>query len=260
MKKRFICSGTQHAHVDQDTCLNCALNNGQDCGMDYSFLTAFWDWASEKREGIHVTDLTGCLRKSFYEKTRPVPTLIHENLLLFLGTITHSMFEQENDNYVAELKLEGLDVVGRADIIYNDGTVIDLKTTRWLNSSKLPYGNHESQVNIYAQLLREMGREVKELYIQYIDLSGPTQCRTCKTRYAMDKRGQIACPSCGKTSKDAHLGAVKLQIPLWSDANAKTFITERRDILRKALTDLVPPPAEKTWLCNYCHHKNVCGS
>ena len=71
MTRNYICSGTQHLNVTRQICLGCALENGHDCGMDYSFLTSFWDWTSDKREGIHVSDLTGCLRRSFYDKTRP---------------------------------------------------------------------------------------------------------------------------------------------------------------------------------------------
>ena len=124
----------------------------------------------------------------------PAVSPIHENMVLFLGTITHAMFEQENENYRSELKLEALDVVGRADIIYNNGTVIDLKTTRWMKTANLPYGSHEIQVNIYAQLMREMGLEVKDLYIQYIDLSGPTKCRKCKLTYTRTEQRQGRVP------------------------------------------------------------------
>ena len=104
-----------------------------------------------------------------------------------------------------------------------------------------------------------MGREVNELYIQYIDLSGPTQCKTCRTRFVKNKEtGAIECPSCRNSFRDAHTGVVKYPIPLWPEEHALEFITTRRDILKKALFDLIPPPPEKDWLCNYCHHVEVC--
>lgn len=257
----FICSGTTHFDevVTREDCAECSLSRENDCGYDYSLLMSFWNWAAHERTGIHVSDLTYCLRKSYYERVDPRPSLLHSNLLLYLGTITHGMLEgAEDDQFDAELSVKGLGIVGTADVVYKDGTVVDFKTTRWLNKSKLPYGSHEIQTNIYAQLLREQFREVNRIYIQYIDMSGPTKCRSCRVPMAMREDGGIACPQCGKVYKNPHLGAVTLEIPVWTEKQVTQFINTRREELETALETKEPPPGEPDWLCNYCDHKGEC--
>ena len=166
---------------------------------------------------MHVTDLTGCLKKAYLDKAKPKPQWVHERLVLFIGTAMHGLLEEGDEIIDAELPLEAYGVRGTADVVYKaDGRVIDYKTTRWLNPSKLPYGSHELQVNIYAQLLRGMGREVSDLFIQYIDMSGPTKCRQCRLPVRPEASGILACPRCGVAPKNAHLGVALMEVPALS--------------------------------------------
>lgn len=135
---------------------------------------------------------------------------------------------------------------------------MDLKTTRWLKPSKLPYGHHAQQVNVYAHMLKKMGYEVESLAIQYVDMSGPTKCRKCYVPVHMTSTGLIECPKCGQTPKDAHLGAMVFEVPMLDDEEIEAFMIERRDVLIKAFEDEQEPEREVGFLCNYCNHFETC--
>ena len=209
------------------------------------------------RTGIHVTDLTGCLRKAWYHKTTTAPEYVHAFHYRLTGNIAHSILEQYGENGDAEMELQAMGLEGKTDV-YRNGRIVDWKTTRWLTPSKLPYGSHELQVNIYAEMLRQNGKEVKSAAIQYIDLSGPTKCRTCKAVYEPNDAGVLACPKCGKGSKDAHTGAVLIEIPLMNRDEIQKLVNERRDTLLRALEQNKMPRAEPSFLCDYCPFVDIC--
>ena len=249
-----ICSGTpSKGTITAEGCIDCALARENTCGYDYALLKSMF-YGSD-RSGIHVTDLTGCLRKAYLDKEKPKPQWVHERLVLFIGTAMHGFLE-EGDEYIdAELPLEAFGVRGTADVVYKaDGRVIDYKTTRWLNPAKLPYGSHELQVNIYAQLLRGMGREVTDLFIQYIDMSGPTKCRQCRLPVRPEKSGILTCPRCGTEPRNAHLGAYLVAIHSMPDHEIRTLIEIRRGALDFANEMSSAPDAEPGFLCAYCAH------
>jgi len=239
-------------------CLTCALeseNMHPPCGYDHALLRVMFE--EQDRSGIHVSDLTGCVRMAYLKKTDPAPEYVHEKLTRTLGTLTHGLLEKSDEHADAEVALEALGIVGRADRVYKDGRVLDLKTTRWRYLDRLPYASHALQVNIYAHLLREMGRPVTSLAIQYIDLSGPTKCRRCRVTVRMHD-GVISCPSCGGVPKNAHLGAALVEIPLLSPREAERLIVERREQLQAALESGITPAPEPSYLCGYCSYQGGC--
>ncbi len=238
----------------REECLACAKEGRQTCGFDFILLKAILD--TRERTGIHVTDLTGCLRKSFFDKTTTAPEYVHAQMYRFMGTIAHGVLEQYG-NDEAELPVEALGITGKMDV-YRDGRIIDFKTARWLTPSKLPYGSHELQVNIYAEMLRQQGKVVTSAAIQYIDMSGPTKCKICKSVYQPDELGMLTCPKCGRSYSDAHTGAVLVEIELRDNSEIRQLIEERRDVLLKALSDEIMPDAEPSFLCEYCPFVNLC--
>lgn len=257
----FRCSGTVYYNevITKKQCLDCALSGKNDCGFGYALLKSIWNWSEHERTGLHTTDLTGCLKKTYFDKTSPVPSPIHTNMLLYLGTITHLMLEgAEDENFTAEMPVKGLDVVGTADVVYENGVLEDFKTTRWMYPQYLPYGSHELQTNIYAQMLREMGTEVEQIFIQYIDMSGPTKCKSCKIHVEKRADGGLACPRCGKTPRNAHLGALRCEIPVYSVEEITSVIERRRDTVLTALETATPPLGEPGFLCRYCDHTDIC--
>jgi CRISPR/Cas system-associated exonuclease Cas4 (RecB family) len=249
-----ICSGTPSKGIlSTEECVQCALDRENTCGYDYALLKSMF-YGSD-RSGVHVTDLTGCLRKSWLDKNKPKPQWVHERLVLFIGTAMHGFLE-EGDEYIdAELPLEALGVRGTADVVYKaDGRVIDYKTTRWLNPTKLPYGSHTLQVNVYAYLLEAMGREVSDLYIQYIDMSGPTKCRRCKLPVRPNDGGVLLCPKCEAQPRNAHLGAYLVPIAKMDAVELTNFVHDRTELINMADESEIPPDAEPGFLCAYCPH------
>jgi len=186
-----LCSGGK-GEVTREACKACALSGQQNCGFDYILIKAILD--DKERFGIHVTDLTGCLRKAWFTKTTTAPEYVHANLYRLIGNIAHSVLENHGEESEAEVEVKAMGLEGKMDV-YRNGRIIDFKSTRWLTPSKLPYGSHELQVNIYAEMLRQIGKPVTSAAIQYLDMSGPTKCRTCKSPYEPDTTGTLSCPT-----------------------------------------------------------------
>ena len=242
------------------SCLDCSLTFDNPCLYDYGILKAMFD--KPEREGIHVTDLTGCLRKAYYDKTTPLPVPVHSLLVMYAGTAVHAGFEKNGDGRSqSELAVEYGGVVGRVDRLYNDGILLEIKTTRWMVPSRLPYGSHELQVQIYAHMLEKMGRPVRRAFIQYVDVSGPTKC-TSGTKWAkcsalvVLRDGQYICPKCGRDYPEGHLGAWRVEVDLSRDV--EELVSRSRQALETAIQTHVPPYPEVGWQCGYCQYVDIC--
>ena len=96
-----------------------------------------------------------------------------------------------------------------------------------------------------------MGREVKQLQIQYIDMSGPSKCRACRLPVRMIS-GELKCPKCLKTPSSAHLGAVLCDVSLMTDAEVENVILGRKERLAASIEMGLMPEAEPGYLCSYC--------
>ena len=251
--------------VTEEECLECAAGHHNTCGYSYSLLRFLYR-KQPNRDGIHVTDLTGCLKRAHFSKTVEVIQYPHEMLVLALGSITHAFLEGNDDVVDTEVKLDAMGIEGTTDVVHHEGRafgpvkVTDLKTTRWLKPSNLPYGSHKMQVNIYSALLREQGYDVDSASVQYIDLSGPTKCRKCKIGVVPSGEDPhvLECPSCGNIPLNSHLGAVEFEIELDDPAEIKEHIEERRDALLLSLEMDDPPEAEPSFLCSYCKFVDLC--
>jgi len=254
----IMCSAGR-GRVKRVGCLACALSHNNQCGYDYSLLNALY--SDKERTGIHVTDLTGCLRKAFYEKMNGALEYPHEMIARFVGTAVHGYIERfPSEHLDQELPLSALGIEGTADVVYKNGRIVDYKTTRWMNINKLPYGSHAKQVNIYAALLRAQGREVKSAAIQYIDVSGPTKCSTCKGPTKPGEDGVMECTRCGRPLPNAHTGAYLVEIELEPESVIAEWIETRKKILDMALEAGTTPEAEPSFLCDYCAFVQKCTS
>jgi CRISPR/Cas system-associated exonuclease Cas4 (RecB family) len=267
----IICSNDNQEKTVEG-CFHCSLTTGgPPCGYDYALLRSIYGSSekSERANSIHVTDLTGCPRRAYYDKREPSPEYPHEMLVRWMGSGFHSMVEgavasQPTDEHLdSELPLEHDGIVGRSDLVYKDGRLVDLKFTRWMYVDKLPYGSHTLQVNIYAWMLRHQiynrRKAINRLQIQYIDASGPTKCRKCKVP-VRNIDGVLACPKCLTAPKGAHLGAYLVDIPMMSDEQVASAIRERKNDLEAALAMGMPPEPEPGFLCAYCSHAEKCGA
>jgi len=242
-----------------EACKACALKEEHaPCGFDYTLLKALFSSSEQerRRNEVHVTDITGCLRKSFLDKTNPAPEVVHETLTRWLGTAVHAGIEGSDVVVDSELPVSWEGLVGKSDIVYKDGRLVDIKTTRWIYPEKLPYGSHVMQVNIYAYMLRKMGREINRLQIQYIDMSGPSKCRKCRVPVRWVD-GELKCPVCNGFVKGAHLGAYLVEAQLLTDAEIETYVIDRKEALQGSLEMGMMPEMEAGYLCAYCAHCNV---
>ena len=254
---RVICSATNR-EVSMDYCKSCALDIPSPCGFDYALIKRIHD-ALQPRDGVHVTDLVGCLKRTWYEETEPLPERPSDVMYRILGTATHALLEDEQDeNLITELPLEYEGIVGRVDAYYpTSDTLIDLKTTRWLMPAKLPYGDHELQVNVYRWLLENNGYPVNRMFLHYIDLSGPSKCRTCKLPLTKEPEGFI-CPKCGKEARNAHHGTAMINVPFMLMDEVEEFVLSRKEALLESLETGAAPEATPGFLCNYCQFYKVC--
>jgi hypothetical protein len=249
-----LCSAGK-GRMTEEECLTCALAQNNTCGYDYNLLKGIFN--NPPRTGIHVTDILGCPLKAYLDKIDPQPQYVHERLLVTLGSAVHKFLEAPDENFDCEVPLTGLGLVGTADVVYKDGRLTDIKTTRWIiDVARLPYKTHVLQVNIYAHLLRLSDREVREAAIQYIDMSGPTKCRSCRVSFRMNGDG-LACPICGGTSRSSHLGAVLVPVPLYDPEYMDHFIQARRDDIQAAMETGLRPRPDPSYLCSYCAHECV---
>ena len=266
----ILCSAGR-GELAKTACLACALAHNNQCGIDYSLLKSMLK--NKQRDGVHVTDITKCLRSSYYDKTDATPEWVHMMGYRTFGLALHGYLEGSDEYGTSELPLQALGLVGTADWVYFDGRIIDFKTARWVAPSKLPYASHELQVNIYAEMLREVNAEFEKIgpgvgkshgyplptsaAIQYIDLSGPTRCRTCKAPFLPGADGSLRCPKCLATNKEAHSENVLLEVFLMESEDIRKVIDERRDTLNTSVEKHSPPPREEG-LCNYCSHEQEC--
>ena len=234
--------------VERDECLACALNRNNECGYDYALLRKMLNVEEQEKRSdeIHVTDITGCLRRAYYTKLFPKPEFPHETLARFLGVGFHAMVEGNDEILDSELPLEYGDLVGTSDVVYKDGIIVDYKFSRWLKPKYLPNESHIKQVNIYAHMLRGMGRKVKKAYIQYVDASGPSKCRKCGIPVRMFN-GEIKCPECFEFVTNGHLGAILTEVELFPTSEVEEMINERVGELKSSMALQALPDAEPSF-------------
>ncbi len=91
--------------MPREDCLKCALSQNNECGFDYSVLR--WlinDEEQNKRSTeVHVTDITGCLRRAWYDKVDPSPEFPHAALARQIGSVIHKGLEGDDDALQSEL-------------------------------------------------------------------------------------------------------------------------------------------------------------
>jgi len=251
----LLCSAGK-GEVTNKACLACARSFQQTCGYDHALVQIML--SEHERTGIHVTDITGCLRKAWYEKTQTQPEYLHMRAYLLLGNAVHKHLEDNSEAGEAEKTIEAMGLNGTMDL-YKDGVILDYKSTRWLNPERLPYGSHAQQVNVYAEMMRSLGYPVKRLFVQYIDLSGPTRCKTCKRIFEPDNTGFLSCPRCHREYSGSHLGAELIEIDIYPREETQNYINTRRDALLKSIECCVAPEKEQSFLCEgYCPFNEIC--
>ena len=109
-----------------------------------------------------VTELSGCLRRAYYDRVVGAETGDREVLLMFYGFSVHAFIPRVlGDGFVYERKIEYsfntkynsvITVVGRVDAFSPDlGVVVEFKTTDKLPDK--PVAAHERQLQYYLALM-----------------------------------------------------------------------------------------------------------
>jgi len=257
--RNIICS-VGKGEMPMDKCLDCSKLNPQ-CGFSYPLLKGLYahDESPQRSVEIHVSDLTGCLRRAYYSKKFPVSETPHSMIARTIGTFIHNAIEnhmQGEEDIVSEMPVAYNGVVGKVDLYdKKTGVISDLKTTRWIIPAKLPYASHSIQVNMYAYMMKQLGYKVTGMNIQYLDVSGATKCRRCKV-VAQWYKGELRCPNCFELLTNAHLGAVIIDVDY--DPSVPALFEQKRKELKTCLEMEALPDAEPSYLCEYCLHTEMC--
>jgi len=244
MIQGFICEADER-QVPFDECLACAAQE-HPCTFPYAMLAWLAEDAREPHDSISVTALTGCVRQAYLRRNRPYYERPSKRTALVFGTLIHNALARRvHAGAMSEIALrvttpDGVAISGRADLAINgDRRVLaDFKTTRRIVPSKLPYGDHEAQLNLYRYMLarNELDPQMQagRLVVYYVDLTGPGQ---------------------------EHNGVVPCELPVWPEERAASYLRERAKALHAALNGGALPPKierERSWACAYCSVNTVC--
>lgn len=175
---------------------------------------------------IHVSELTTCLRKSYYNRTRFERRIDVKNIILTIGNGLHRALqaylrERYGWSFEVELKMKLGEfwLTGHADIVTSDNDVIEIKTTSKLPGK--PYENHLMQLNAYLYMSK-----ARKGYLVYVDKN----------------QGLVRVFKHYRDNK------------LWEE------LKQRAHIFWNHLKEKKTPKPERSILCNYCEWRWLCYS
>jgi len=250
-------------------CLQCALDNDTPCGFTYSLLKASSVILSSPRPKVHVTDLTGCLRRAYFGKVADYYEPPSQWIAAILGIFIHSKLEEfappgsQVELSLSAMTPSGVEVVGTVDLLTKNGVIIDSKSKRWLSKIRLPSSSNSRQINIYRWLLHENGYEANSGVLEYLALRGATRCQKCKCELDQREDKKWICPKCGKIwdEEKAHRGVYRAKVEIYSLEAVEQWVDERAVILDNALKlGTIAPKVGKAgeWVCDYCSFEEEC--
>jgi len=211
----------------------------QDCAECNSLLPgSFWNRMTWQRfqpepNTYHVSTLTNCLAKAYFERTSRVDEPVGSAWAKLRGNLLHYMvrslgWSELRVRMSFQLGDETLGIIGYVDAFDPEtATVYDLKTTRFARwqaeKGHIPRENHIAQVQCYATLLGEYGIAVSRLVLIYVD----------------DKE------------------IIPKEVPL---GNRKEWMIQRATTLNNSMKASVLPTPEPGSMCHYCTYFNTCPS
>lgn len=178
----------------------------------------------KEKPAFGVTTLTAnCLRQSYYKLTEE-EILDLDKLWIFSrghaihAYVTKTLKNEEKEVFVKK-EFPHYDIIGFIDALHDD-VLYEFKTTA--NIPEEPQKHHILQGQAYYSLLDPLKQStIKKIKIVYLSMQ-----------------------------KIKTFEAVPRDILPW--------LQSRAEILTQALQTKTPPPAEMTWLCNYCDWKDKC--
>jgi CRISPR/Cas system-associated exonuclease Cas4 (RecB family) len=190
-----------------------------------------WKRFSPAPGTYHVTELTQCLARAYFERTTPAQETVESAWAKLRGSLLHYV---DRSLGWSELRVkmkfnrfdEPITVVGHVDAYDPEtATVYDLKTSRFVKwqdeKGFLPRQAHLAQIQSYYTLLDSYAIPVKRLVLIYVD----------------DKN------------------IVAKEVPM---GFRREWMIQRAAILHAALNRTkIPEPEPDTW-CKYCSFVQVC--
>lgn len=159
--------------------------------------------SKERPDGISVTQLLGCPRKVFLEKTNNWFSRPIDNWPAMRGTLIHAMLEQTGgQDAEVEVRYEktykGVTISGQPDSVRTLGSGKRRLLRDWKSTNKLPYydnaySSHKLQTNIYRWLM-DLDPRFTEIEIVYISMDGVKAIPLKKggtTRYGRQIENQV---------------------------------------------------------------------
>jgi len=236
-----------------DEALAISEAEGSWSSMPHEVLVLIKDQVTKVRpEGISVTQLLGCPRKVFLEKSNDWYSRPLDNWPAFRGTLVHGLLEQTGGaNSEVEVRYEkeykGITISGQPDSVRVLGSGERRLLRDWKSTGKLPfydnaYSSHKMQTNIYRWLM-DLNPRFTEIEIVYISMEGVKAIPLKK----------------GGTTKYGR--AIENQV--MTDEEVETFLDDRLLTLA-AQIDVGRPVAYHNvdeadlWNCNFCPVKQVC--
>ncbi|MGP8071368.1 MAG: PD-(D/E)XK nuclease family protein [Candidatus Bathyarchaeia archaeon] len=190
-----------------------------------------WNRFPPRPNTYHVTELTGCLAKAYFSRTRRVQETVESAWAKLRGSMLHYVvrslgWSELKVSLRFPLKAEDITIVGHVDA-YNPetATVYDLKTTSFVKwqaeKNFIPRDSHVAQVQSYSTLLDKYAIPVSRLILVYVD----------------DKE------------------LIPLEVPL---GNRREWLLQRASTLHLSLLeDKTSEPEPNSW-CKYCPFKDIC--
>ncbi len=174
---------------------------------------------------IHVSEVSGCLRKAYYTRTTPLKPSEALTIIMSIGNGLHGQLQEllASRGWRSEVEVawnfKHFKLVGHIDLYHpRENLVIELKTTNKLPDN--PYQGHLMQLNSYLAMIG-----ANRGYIIYISRNGFVRV----FQHRLDKK-------------------------LWSETIKRAYR------LHFSLKNNTPPKPEPGPLCKYCPFKWKCFS
>lgn len=175
--------------------------------------------------GMSITELLYCLRKSYYIRKNPKPHGIESAFNLYRGKVFDNLwsplFKRNQIRCTHRVKNFPISISGKFDWLEDD-TVTDLKTAKTLYFTNEPSEEYKKQVRFYAYC-----NALDKAQIVYIDFGD------CKVF-------PVEVGDCSKLIEEIESKAIQLWHSLRTDK---------------------PPPkisTTQTWICEKCEYKEEC--
>ena len=174
-------------------------------------------------ETVFVTEITQCLRKSYFQRKYGFRPAGEKAVILMLGSALHYIVQKYSDydgklvEVPVKAEFEGVELKGRVDLLLDD-SVVELKTVIKVPDSVLEH--HRDQLLLYMFMSgRERG------YVVYV----------------------------GK--KDGAVEAYEVQN---DPERLKTLLSRAKKLSQHLMNNEKPDP-EPSWLCRFCEYRRICG-